>query len=142
MIRFFSMLFILILLFSSQLGAQAIIPVSSEIARTIIEAPHGEGFKLIDARSIDMYNSGHIRSAIVIDVNQDNLREKLAPFLMKDTLFLYCTTSNRIQKMKDSLINMGYKKLLYLMTDGITGWKEQGFELEISAPKPKYESEK
>jgi len=37
---------------------------------------------------------------------------------------------------------MGYKKLMYLMTDGITGWKEQGYELEISALKPKYESEK
>ena len=81
-----------------------------------------DGATIIDVRTVEEYNTGHIVNAInipldeitTIDIPKDN------------TLIIYCASGIRSTKAINELINLGYTSL-YNLDGGLINW---GLELE------------
>ena len=67
---------------------------------------------IIDVRSIDEYNSGHIENSLNIEWQViDEINESIAK---DEKIYLYCRSGNRSGKAQNILINMGYKDVINL----------------------------
>ena len=67
---------------------------------------------IIDVRTIDEYNSGHIENSLNIEWQAiDEINESIAK---DEKIYLYCRSGNRSGKAKNILINMGYKDVINL----------------------------
>lgn len=75
---------------------------------------------LLDVRTKEEYETGHIKDSILIPVD---VLEKEAIESLKDkeaTIFIYCRSGNRSKTAANVLINMGYKNVYDL--GGINNW--------------------
>jgi rhodanese-related sulfurtransferase len=87
------------------------------------------GFVLIDARSPAMYAKGHVPGAINLPHGKI-IASRMAAW-PADTLFVtYCAGPhcNGAARAAIRLARLGYP--VKLMTGGITGWIDEGFELK------------
>ena len=67
---------------------------------------------IIDVRTIDEYNSGHIEDSLNIEWQAiDEINESIAK---DEKIYLYCRSGNRSGKAQSILINMGYKDVINL----------------------------
>ena len=67
---------------------------------------------IIDVRTPEEFESGHVESAINIEWQDIALVENITN---KDNqIFLYCRSGNRSQKATDILIDIGYKDVINL----------------------------
>ena len=77
---------------------------------SLITSLHAE--IIIDVRTIDEYNSGHIENSLNIEWQTiDNINEYIAK---DEKIYLYCRSGNRSGKAQNILINMGYKDVINL----------------------------
>jgi phage shock protein E len=92
------------------------------IAQTKEMLTNNEIKLIIDVRTKEEYDMGHIENAINIPYDQieDNL-EYLKQY-KNDTILVYCRTSNRSTIAANTLHNNNFKKV-YAMTDGYSNWK-------------------
>lgn len=87
------------------------------------------GFVLLDVRSPALFEKSHIPGAVNLP-HAKIIASKLAEY-PKSTLFVtYCagTHCNGAARGAARLARLGYA--VKLMTGGLTGWMEDGFELE------------
>jgi rhodanese-related sulfurtransferase len=89
---------------------------------------------IIDGRDSAMFCSGHIKNAVVIDAFSKELSKNLQKYLAEDTLIVYCTKNRRSNIIIENLKLLNYKGLVIYMQDGLTGWKENKFEI-VTPPK-------
>ena len=67
---------------------------------------------IIDVRTIDEYNSGHIENSLNIEWQAiDEINESIAK---DEKIYLYCRSGNRSGKAQNILISMGYKDVINL----------------------------
>lgn len=87
------------------------------------------GFVLVDVRSPELYSQGHVPGAINIPHGK-LVESKLADF-PSDTLFVvYCAGPHCNGAARGALRLAGLGRPVKLMAGGITGWLDEGFELE------------
>ncbi len=80
---------------------------------------------ILDVRTVDEYNSGHIKGAINYP-NEDIKDEMLDILPDKDQLiFVYCRSGNRSKAASRKLANIGYTNIVEI--GGINSWP---FDLE------------
>jgi rhodanese-related sulfurtransferase len=94
----------------------------------------GFDFVLLDVRSHDLYDKGHIPGAISLPHGKI-IASKLASYPM-DTLFVvYCSGPhcNGAARAAVRLAKLG--RPVKLMAGGVTGWLDEDFSLEASAAK-------
>lgn len=103
------------------------------LVNTYILSEHKtDSLLIIDGRSDEMFQSGHLPNAINIDAYKENLEEQLtATVIPHKHLFIYCTRSTRSDSIINTLSQLGYKGCILQMSDGISGWKAHEFELII-----------
>ena len=79
--------------------------------------------KPIDVRTASEYASGHIKSAINVDLfkasNFKNYFEKLDK---EKAVYVYCRSGARSQKAARKLLNMGFEQV-YDLRGGYNAWK-------------------
>ena len=80
------------------------------------------GAIVIDVRTNEEYNEGHIKGAINIPVDEINTIN----YDKDETLIIYCATGIRSGNAINELINMGYTSL-YNLDGGLLNW---GSDLE------------
>lgn len=93
--------------------------ISSEDAKKIIDEE--KNIVIIDVRTEDEYNSGHIKNSILIPVN--DLKDK-AENILKDKnqkILIYCRTGNRSNTAGKILDEMGYSNIYDF--GGINSWE-------------------
>lgn len=93
--------------------------ISSEDAKKIIDEE--KNIVIIDVRTEDEYNSGHIKNSILIPVN--DLKFK-AEDILKDKnqkILIYCRTGNRSNTAGKILDEMGYSNIYDF--GGINSWE-------------------
>jgi rhodanese-related sulfurtransferase len=82
-----------------------------------------EGFKkeisnksvqLIDVRTPNEFNFGHINNAININFNDPNFKTNIEILDKNKTVYLYCQAGGRSAKASKNLINSGFKKVVEL----------------------------
>ena len=81
-----------------------------------------ENILLVDVRTFEEYNDGHITGAINIDFYQENIFNSYFKSIDKNKpLYVYCRSGNRSRKTSDKLIELGFFKIFDLK-DGYVNW--------------------
>ncbi len=83
------------------------ISIGPEKAHTLIE----EGARVIDVRSPEEFDTGHLEGAINIPHDQIEGRLDELGGTPKDVLVLYCKSGRRSQMAAEALFERGYKKV-------------------------------
>jgi len=87
------------------------------------------GFVLLDVRSLDLYGRGHVPGAMNIP-HATITSDRMKPF-PADTLFVvYCAGPHCNGATKAALRLAKLGRPVKEMLGGVTGWREEGFELE------------
>ena len=91
--------------------------IDSDVAMTLIE----QNAIVIDVRTIEEYNDGHIEGSINIPV--DNIAN--ITYNKEDIIILYCASGMRSSNAAKTLIDLGYTNV-YNLDGGLINW---GFDL-------------
>ncbi|MCL1913564.1 MAG: rhodanese-like domain-containing protein [Eubacteriaceae bacterium] len=97
-------------------------PANTPITPSDVHQIMGAGveYVLLDVRTQDEFNHGHIKGAVLLPV--DNLR-RLAPSLLPDKealILIYCNTGNRAALAVKMLGRLGYTSIASF--GGIVNW--------------------
>ena len=100
---------------------------------------------ILDVRTVDEINNGHIENASFIDFYDENFNEKAA-WINKDLpVYVYCHAGGRSKKAAEILMDLGQKEV-YNITGGFSDWNDNGFKVvnqgkELSFTSKTYSSE-
>jgi rhodanese-related sulfurtransferase len=89
------------------------------------------GVFILDVRTQEEYDAGHIRSSIRIpvqDIPQQELNKSLGEIPQNKKILVYCRTGHRSALASEILVNNGFKEI-YNLKGGITEWTNAGFEV-------------
>lgn len=85
--------------------------------------------QLIDVRTIEEFNDGHLKSAKNICVTDNDFQEKVANLNRDEPVYLYCRSGKRSARAGEILREMGFTEI-YDMDGGILKWQEEDFEVK------------
>jgi len=80
---------------------------------------------LIDVRTQDEFDLGHINNATNLDFYSDTFQSDILSLPKNETIILYCRTNNRSSKTATILKENGYRDIL-VINGGITDWVKKG----------------
>lgn len=83
-----------------------------EINEGVLEYQNNDDALLVDVRSKDEYESGHIEEAILLSENE--IDQKAFQILTdKDqVIYVYCRSGNRSQQASKKLVDLGYTHII------------------------------
>ena len=123
MLRF--VFFSLLLVYSCQIFESKDIKVISDVQFIEIQ---DTDYILVDVRTIEEYESGHIHDAINFDFYSESFQKEILSLDKSASIILYCRTQNRSTKTANYLKENGYKEITVL-EGGITSWVKNGNDL-------------
>lgn len=88
-------------------------------------------YTLIDVRTQDEFDLGHIDSSINLDFYSDSFQNDILSLPKNETIVLYCRTNNRSSKTAAILKENGFKEISVL-EGGITDWVKNGNEINYT----------
>ena len=83
---------------------------------------------LVDVRTIEEYESGHIQDAIHFDFYSELFQKEILSIDKSSSIVLYCRTQNRSTKTANFLKENGYREI-NVIEGGITSWVKNGNDL-------------
>ncbi len=89
--------------------------------------------QILDVRTDDEYDGGHIRNALNIDVNETNFKEKIKTLDPKKQTYVYCLSGGRSKTAANILAKNGFNDILNL-DGGIMAWKYDAKEVVLDKP--------
>ena len=88
-------------------------------------------YTLIDVRTQDEFDLGHIDSAINLDFYSETFHNDILSLPKNETIVLYCRTNNRSSKTANILKENGFKEIAVL-EGGITEWVKIGNDINYT----------
>ena len=88
-------------------------------------------YTLIDVRTQDEFDLGHIDSAINLDFYSETFHNDILSLPKNETIVLYCRTNNRSSKTANILKENGFKEIAVL-EGGITEWVKNGNDINYT----------
>ncbi len=85
-----------------------------------------KAYMLLDVRTPDEFNSGHIAGAVNISV--ETLQNRLSEVPRDQPIVVYCHSGNRSTQAAQMLADAGYTDIRNL--GGINAWEDQGLPIE------------
>lgn len=98
--------------------------VSVSEAKTLIDKK--TSLIILDVRTLQEYEEGHIDGAINIPVQE--LEKRLNELSKDEEILIYCRTGNRSSQAVRILESNGYNKIFH-MNEGITKWISEGYQV-------------
>ena len=95
-----------------------------------IEIQHND-YTLVDVRTTEEYESGHIQNAINIDFYSESFEKEILLLNKSSSIILYCRTQNRSTKTANFLKENGYMDIS-IIEGGINSWVKNGNDLVYS----------
>ena len=92
---------------------------------------HDSVYTLIDVRTQDEFDLGHIDGAINLDFYSESFQNDILSLPKNETIVLYCRTNNRSSKTATFLKENGYKEIL-VIRGGITEWVKKGNDINYT----------
>ena len=83
---------------------------------------HDSDYTLIDVRTQDEFDLGHIDSAINLDFYSESFQNDILSLPKNETIVLYCRTGVRSANSCALMKELGFKKT-YNLVGGIVEWK-------------------
>ena len=117
--------FSLLLVFSCQIFESTEINIISDAQFTEIQ---DTDYILVDVRTAEEYESGHIQDAVNFDFYSESFQNDILTLDKNSSIILYCRTQNRSTKTANYLKENGYKEITVLV-GGITSWVKNGNDL-------------
>jgi rhodanese-related sulfurtransferase len=109
---------------STSVEATGISVVSpEEAAATIADPP--EDLVILDVRTQEEYDEGHVEGAVLLDFYRDDFAEELATFDRDVPYVLYCRSGNRSQQARQMMADLGFASVQDV-DGGIVGWQDAG----------------
>ena len=103
--------------------------VTAQEASELIQQNEGNpDFQIIDVRTPEEFNDGHIENAILIDFYSEDFKDEIAQLDREKTYFVYCRSGNRSGQAIDILSELGFQEV-YHLSAGIREWVEKGFPI-------------
>ena len=118
----------LIFIFSCELSNSPEINIISE--SDFVEIQDSD-YTLIDVRTQDEFDLGHIDSAINLDFYSETFQNDILSLPKNETIVLYCRTNNRSSKTANILKENGFKEISVL-EGGITEWVKNGNDINYT----------
>lgn len=85
--------------------------------------------QLIDVRTEEEYNAGHIPGAILIDIKASDFVENVDSLLNKNIpVAVYCRGGMRSRRAAEKLLFRGFS--VYNLDEGFNQWKKEGKKIE------------
>jgi len=101
--------------------------VSAKEAADLIDNHKGDSdFTILDIRTPGEFQSGHLKSAILIDFYSQPFADQLSRLDKGKIFLIYCRTGNRSTKSLEIFKKLKFQKV-YHMANGISTWKSEGF---------------
>lgn len=97
--------------------------ISVQQAKEMID---GGGVFILDVRTREEYDAGHIRGSTLIPVQV--LKERLGEVPKDKKILVYCRTGHRSAQASEILADNGFKEI-YNMKGGIVDWTGAGNEI-------------
>ncbi|MFZ3059938.1 MAG: rhodanese-like domain-containing protein [Candidatus Methanoperedens sp.] len=97
--------------------------VSVQQAREMIDS--GDVL-ILDVRTQEEYNAGHIKNSTLIPVQV--LDKRLNELPRDKKILVYCRSGSRSAQASEILVNNGFKEI-YNMKGGITDWINAGYDV-------------
>ena len=117
--------FSLLLVYSCQIFESTEISVISDAQFTEIQ---DTDYILVDVRTLEEYESGHIQDAKHFDFYSESFQKEILSLDKSSSIILYCRTQNRSTKTANYLKANGYKEIT-VIAGGITSWVKNGNDL-------------
>jgi len=84
-------------------------------------------FVILDFRTLEMFDRGHLPGAICYDVFADGIDDWLKTLDSGKTYLIYCTVGHRSGIALDKMKQLGFRKI-YHMVEGLKQWNALGYE--------------
>ncbi len=84
---------------------------------------------VLDVRTVDEFNAGHIKGAVNIDIRQPDALGKIDKLDHNAKYIVHCRTNHRSKIAVDHMSQSGFKTV-YQMMDGMNGWTENKLPTE------------
>ena len=117
--------FSLLLVFSCQIFESTEINIISDAQYIEIQ---DTDYILVDVRTLEEYESGHIQDAKHFDFYSESFQKEILSLDKSSSIILYCRTQNRSIKTANYLKENGYKEIT-VIAGGITSWVKNGNDL-------------
>ena len=117
--------FYLVLIYSCQIFDSSEINIISDNQFIEIQDNY---YILVDVRTLEEFESGHIQDAIHFDFYSESFQKEILTIDKSFPIILYCRTQNRSTKTANYLKENGYKEIAVL-EGGITSWIKNGNDL-------------
>ena len=82
---------------------------------------------LIDVRTPQEYEQGHIENAVNINIAGESFQEEIGKLDKEEPVYVYCKVGGRSGKAAKMLKDMGFKEV-YDLEGGIVNWEKSGME--------------
>jgi rhodanese-related sulfurtransferase len=103
-----------------------VINVSAQEAYALIQEKSDDpDFKILDVRTPDEYNTGHIEGAINIDYNSDTFEDILATLDRSGEYLVYCRSGDQSSEVVEIMEELEFT-MIYHMNGGIIEWSAEG----------------
>jgi phage shock protein E len=88
-----------------------------------------ENVILLDVRTPQEYQSGHLKGALLINYHDDNFMEQVSRLDTNKTVYIYCRSGNRSGDAQADMLAKGFKNVVNL-GGGILAWEKEGLPFE------------
>jgi rhodanese-related sulfurtransferase len=103
--------------------------VSASDAKGLVEARAGDGgFVVLDVRTPQEFESGHLGGAVNVDYYSGDFRERIGGMDRSKTYLIYCRTGVRGAEAAGLMGDMGFNAT-HNVRGGIESWKAAGFQV-------------
>lgn len=84
---------------------------------------------VIDVRTPGEFQSGHIKGATNININDKEFAKKMAALDKNKTVIIHCAAGGRSARACEQIKKLDFKNMLH-MNEGFSKWKETGKPVE------------
>lgn len=105
---------------------QTIVDVSAQEAYGLIQENLGNpDFVILDVRTPEEYDEGHIEDALLVNFNAPAFRDKLDNLDREKSYLLFCRSGSRSGRALTIMSELEFLNI-YHMTGGMIEWNEEG----------------
>ena len=83
-----------------------------------------EGYTILDVRTPEEFEEGHIQGAQNINVKDDTFMIAIQKLSPSDTLLVYCRSGRRSLYAAQVMVSLGFQKI-YDLEGGFLNWKKE-----------------
>lgn len=109
----------------SDSDAASIRVVEPEIALELVENPPA-GLTVIDVRTPEEFEAGHLADAVLIDIYRDDFTQQLDALDRNAPYMIYCRSGNRSEQARMIMTDLGFTDVTDV-AGGFDAWQAAGY---------------